>query len=244
MSGFGASRSTAPISCGSSGSPVFDVEGRVIGFVYAGIDEGQNLNFAIGVPTINEFLAQQESPRQLAVAESYVPWRVVVGRIGTAIGALLRDSFRRGGVGTRAGPPSHRAALDRPLLGLPNHLPAPVLPLWQCRHATSPIRRQAGLFAGVALVVAVSWFLSARPSFATNPATVQGATAVQVEPVSATDAQGEIVYITRTGSKYHRAGCRSVLSKSGSPIPLKEARQHSGHAAAICRAGARGGGPC
>jgi hypothetical protein len=44
-------------------------------------------------------------------------------------------------------------------------------------------------------------------------------------PVSA-KAGGEagetIVYITRTGAKYHRAGCRS-LSRSSIPIKLSEA---------------------
>lgn len=41
------------------------------------------------------------------------------------------------------------------------------------------------------------------------------------EPPSAT------VYVTRTGSKYHRAGCRS-LSKSQIPMALAEARQRYG----------------
>jgi micrococcal nuclease len=36
--------------------------------------------------------------------------------------------------------------------------------------------------------------------------------------------QDVIVYVTRTGSKYHRAGCR-YLSKSMIPMPLKEAAQ-------------------
>jgi len=34
----------------------------------------------------------------------------------------------------------------------------------------------------------------------------------------------DTVYVTRTGAKYHRAGCR-YLSKSMIPIPLKEAAQ-------------------
>jgi S1-C subfamily serine protease len=116
---------TAPISEGSSGSAVLDQEGRVIGVVCAGFDEGQNLNFAIGIETLTKFLAREETPRELKVAGSYLLWRAVA-----------------------------------------------------------------------------KWF-----------------------ETDDTDTEDTIVYITRTGSKYHRAGCR-YLSKSKIPITLKEARQH------------------
>jgi hypothetical protein len=36
-----------------------------------------------------------------------------------------------------------------------------------------------------------------------------------------------IVYVTRTGTKYHRAGCRS-LARSSTPLPLKEAAARYG----------------
>lgn len=130
---------TAPISNGSSGSPVLDQQGRVIGVVYAGIDEGQNLNFAIGIETLNTFLALEETPRQLMVAGSPVPW---------------------GGV--------------------------------------------------------VNWL-----------ATVTQSAVAQIESASSTDTQGATVYITRTGSKYHRDGCR-YLSKSKIPMTLNDAKQHYG----------------
>ena len=47
----------------------------------------------------------------------------------------------------------------------------------------------------------------------------------QQESSSQTDDTDEItVYVTRTGTKYHRAGCR-YLSKSKIPMPLSRARR-------------------
>jgi serine protease Do len=69
---------TAPVSHGSSGSPLLDKDGRVIGVVRAIRDGGQNLNFAIGVNTLSQFLLMEESPQELKVARSRVLWRVVV----------------------------------------------------------------------------------------------------------------------------------------------------------------------
>jgi hypothetical protein len=57
---------TAPISHGSSGSPIFNSKGEVIGIAAMTISEGQNLNFAIPIDYAKGMLASQSQPRTLA----------------------------------------------------------------------------------------------------------------------------------------------------------------------------------
>jgi hypothetical protein len=55
---------TAPISPGSSGSPVLDESGQVIGMATLVYREGQNLNFAISSETIRAYLTSDDAKRQ------------------------------------------------------------------------------------------------------------------------------------------------------------------------------------
>ncbi len=60
---------TAPISPGSSGSPVVNSEGEVIG-IAVGVMGGEALNFAVPVQLLKDLLAGELKPRALAAAAS------------------------------------------------------------------------------------------------------------------------------------------------------------------------------
>jgi len=228
---------TAPISDGSSGSPVLDQQGRVIGVVYAGFDEGQNLNFAIGIETLNEFLALEETPRQLEAAGSPVLWSVAANRIGlvkwiVAVAGLLIAIALGGGWWV--------IAIGNALMALLRHVLSwlwksifrlPALTFRPCRYAAAVLSRQPwrsfcreGSYVGMVLLIGAGWFLSASVNSAVEPAQ---STVAQIEPSPTTATQSTTVYITRTGSKYHRPGCR-YLSKSKIPMTLNDAKQHYG----------------
>jgi len=81
---------SAPISSGNSGGPLLSMNGHVIGVNYAGMSEGENLNFAIGIETIQRFLNRPNNPRQLPPAGSKVFGKAVLYRIGKIGGGIVR----------------------------------------------------------------------------------------------------------------------------------------------------------
>jgi len=69
---------SAPISPGSSGGPLLNLRGEVIGVTSAGMSEGQNLNFAIGIETLKQFLQLPDNPELLKKARTSVLWRTIL----------------------------------------------------------------------------------------------------------------------------------------------------------------------
>ena len=63
---FGRLQMTAPISPGSSGGPVLNRQGEVIGVSFMTIEGGQNLNFAIPSNYVKTLLSLSKTPRPLS----------------------------------------------------------------------------------------------------------------------------------------------------------------------------------
>src|ERR1700686_2281366 len=62
LSGFRIIQFTAPISPGSSGSPMIDETGKLVGLVFAARVDGQNLNLAVPVNYIVPLIETSRSP--------------------------------------------------------------------------------------------------------------------------------------------------------------------------------------
>jgi len=66
-------QTTAPVSNGNSGGPLVNSKGQVVGIVSAGLEDGQNINFAIPIDEINS--VETDSPISLEeLFRSTVEW--------------------------------------------------------------------------------------------------------------------------------------------------------------------------
>lgn len=66
---------TAPISPGSSGGPVLDSDGKVIGIIKCYLKSGQNLNFAVPVKYLENLFVEKDRGDQYSAILSLPEWR-------------------------------------------------------------------------------------------------------------------------------------------------------------------------
>jgi hypothetical protein len=84
-------QTTASISPGSSGGPLFNEYGKVIGLTTARMRDGQNLNFVIAVRHVSELLGQQ---RPVSLAEMLEETQVVSALPASTISVPARNLVR------------------------------------------------------------------------------------------------------------------------------------------------------
>jgi S1-C subfamily serine protease len=95
-SGFQFIQTTAPTSPGSSGGPLLDGNGIVLGITSASAEDGQNVNFAVSSNSIRRFLAQPDYARVLPLASTSVWWRVAVKWVLRIVGVVIAFLFGPG----------------------------------------------------------------------------------------------------------------------------------------------------
>ena len=72
-------QTTAPISHGNSGSPIFNLKGKIVGVITVKVTNGQNINLAIGAPRVKELNAGKLRPL------SDLPAKDKIGDMGEAL---------------------------------------------------------------------------------------------------------------------------------------------------------------
>lgn len=89
-------QTTAPISPGSSGGPLLNLAGEVVGVTTAAFTEGQNLNFAISANSIQPFLIGPQKAQRLHPPRSKVWFRWLLKWVGRGFLALITLAFGGG----------------------------------------------------------------------------------------------------------------------------------------------------
>ena len=91
--GFGSIiQTTAPISPGSSGSPVVNMKGEVVGVASAQVREGQNLNFVVPAAKIIELKGKKQTP---SITKKDKAQTQVDDIFSTALFYYLKDNFKK-----------------------------------------------------------------------------------------------------------------------------------------------------
>jgi hypothetical protein len=75
IEGFEFIQTSAPVSFGSSGGPLMDASGRVVGVTAAGMAGGQNLNFAVPIDLLFRLTRENYVPLQAVLAQNVVYYR-------------------------------------------------------------------------------------------------------------------------------------------------------------------------
>lgn len=141
---------SAPISSGSSGGPVFDDRGRVVGVLAGFHRRGQNVNFAVPIEYARGLL---ELPPNSFTVESVGRKRVSLlnGRAGArdlSLQAVLRGEAIPGEEETPWALQPRRVDADRVRESPPSG-PADLVGLWEIRELTRVPRTRSGLYRGV-----------------------------------------------------------------------------------------------
>lgn len=93
LSGYNYIQISVPISHGSSGGALFNANGEVIGITSAGIEEGQNLNFAIPINDLKPLLKEN---KVLSLAQVYEKEHIIIYGNGDKYEGDLKNGMRNG----------------------------------------------------------------------------------------------------------------------------------------------------
>ncbi len=84
---------SAPLSVGSSGSPVLNEDGRVIGLAVATVDRGQNLNFAVPIRYLRVLLSNMQPVMPLIALAPSAEQRPRTARADAELGEALAGTL-------------------------------------------------------------------------------------------------------------------------------------------------------